>query len=109
MSQPRFHKNVPGWFYTTGECLACGIPEAAAPECLAPLDDQNSDTYFVRQPETPEEIEHVCVAAETCCVDAIRYSGTDEKIIRRLGNDPVRCDHLLPASWYARMFPSSRK
>ena len=29
---PRFDKNVPGAFYTTGHCLSCGAPEDEAPD-----------------------------------------------------------------------------
>jgi hypothetical protein len=47
-----FEKNAPGAFYSTGGCTACGAPEAEAPTLLAPLTDDNLDTYFVRQPET---------------------------------------------------------
>lgn len=94
---PRLELNAVGPFYTTGECLACTMPEAEAPECLAPLsDDNNYHTYFLRQPETSEEIERVCVAAEVCCVSAIRYSGNEQTIIRRLGNREEYCDNLLP-------------
>ena len=96
MQGQRFPKNVPGPFYTTGECLSCGTPEAEAPECLAPLDETNGDTYFLRQPETPEEIERACRAIEVCCADALRYGGTDPAILRRLGNNPLCCDHPLP-------------
>ena len=92
----RFEKNVPGPFYTTGYCLACDTPESEAPDLLAPLAGDNYDTYFVRQPETPDEVERACRALEVCCVAALRYGGDDPKIIRRLGNDPDYCDHLLP-------------
>jgi hypothetical protein len=93
----RFEKNVPGLFYTTGDCLACDAPESEAPDLLEPLRDDNYDTYFVRQPETPEEVERACRALEVCCVAALRYGGTEPSIIRRLGNDPLYCDHLLPS------------
>jgi hypothetical protein len=93
----RFPKNAPGAFYTLGDiteegqwcgrCLSCEIPELTAPTLLAQLDDQNSDTYFLRQPETAEEIEAACVAAEVCCVSAIRYGGRDLAIIQRLGSE----------------------
>jgi hypothetical protein len=92
----RFRKNVPGPFYTTGDCLACDAPEHEAPDLLAPLTGGNYDTYFVRQPATPDEIERACRALEVCCVAALRYGGTDPNIIRRLGNDPDYCDRLLP-------------
>jgi len=91
----RFERNAPGAFYTTGGCTSCGAPEAEAPELLAPLDDENYDTYFVRQPQTAEEVERACSAVEACCLSALRYAGTDPLIIRRLGNRPEFCDHLL--------------
>lgn len=102
MERPaRLELNAPGPFYTTGQCLACGAPEHEAPELLAPLEDDNFETYFVRQPVTPEEVEHACRAAEVCCVSAIRYAGLDEAVIRRLCNDPAYCDHLLPTNpWW---------
>lgn len=92
----RFRKNAPGPFYTTGDCLACDAPEYEAPHFLAPLTHNNSDTYFVRQPSTPDEVERACRALEVCCVAALRYGGSDPDIIRRLGNDPDYCDRLLP-------------
>jgi hypothetical protein len=101
----RFPKNAPGPFYTLGyrdsygnwcgACLWCGAPEAEAPDLLAPLGDDNTDTYFVRQPQSPEEIERACRAIGVCCAEALRYGGTDPAIIRRLGNDPAFCDYLL--------------
>ncbi len=100
----RFPKNVPGAFYTVGhisqegtwcgQCLSCGVPEAEAPTLLAPLEDGNSDTYFVRQPETEDEIEQACSAIEVCCADALRYGGKDPKILARLRRTDC-CDHQV--------------
>lgn len=92
----RFEKNVPGPFYANGDCMACAAPEFEAPELLAQLGDENYDTYFVRQPATSAEIEKACRAIEVCCVVALRYGGSDPAIVRRLGNDSLYCDHLLP-------------
>jgi hypothetical protein len=95
MAHQRFPKNAAGDFYTTGECLSCGIPEHLAPECLAPLDDPRNElgeTYFLRQPSTPVELRNVCAAAKSCCVDAIRYAGTDSAILSLLDNNPLYCD-----------------
>ena len=109
----RFRKNVPGPFYTTGDCLACDAPEQEARDLLAPLIGCNFDTYFVRQPLTPEEVERACRALEVCCVAALRYGGTDPDIIRRLGNEPDYCDRLLPGGpiprpdWLSKQSPSS--
>ena len=102
MTQPdRFHKNVPGDFYTTGceddgDCLSCGTPEHEAPTLLAPHGgpDHNFDTYFIRQPSTPEETEAACRALECCCIRAVRYGGKDRDIIERLGNHPDFCDFV---------------
>lgn len=100
----RFPKNVEGAFYTLGyvgddgswcgQCLSCEIPEREAPTLLAGLTDTNSDTYFVRQPETAEEIEQACCAIEVCCVDALRYGGHDPKILARL-HATGNCDYPL--------------
>jgi hypothetical protein len=96
----RFPKNAPGPFYSLGDvgadgkwhgqCLSCTLPESEAPTLLAALNDENCDTYFVRQPETPEEVDAACAAAEVCCVSAIRYGGKDLAIIQRLGAE--HCD-----------------
>jgi hypothetical protein len=103
----RLPKNAPGPFYTLGyychgrwcgECLACEAPEAEAPDLLAPLKDGNQDTYFLRQPATPDEIERACRAIEVCCVAALRYAGTDPAIIRRLGNTSMHSDYILVRS-----------
>ena len=97
-SMPRFSKNAEGPFYTTGECLACGAPEAEASTLLAELADQQLFTFFVRQPTTPQEIEAACRAAQVCCVSSLRYGGRDPSIIKRLGNTPEFCDHIIDAS-----------
>jgi hypothetical protein len=101
----RFPKNAPGPFYTLGyrascrkwcgECMSCEAPEAEAPDLLAPLGERNFDTYFVRQPTTPDEVERACRALEVCCVSALRYGGTDQAIIRRLGNTPELSDYVI--------------
>ena len=91
----RFPLNVPGPFYTCGNCLACGLPEGEAPELLAPLERGNSTTYFVKQPETAEEVERACMAIRVCCVADLRYGGQDRAIIHRLGNDSGACDFIV--------------
>ena len=105
----RLRCNVEGDFYATGDnplrcgpddrwkgdCLTCGAPESAAPDLLAELNQSNTTTYFVRQPETPEEIDRACDAVKSCCVDALRYGGRDPKIIGKLANNPAYCDYVL--------------
>ncbi len=78
-----------------GECLACGLPEAQAPELLAPLSDADSETYFIRQPFSQTEIKQAIAACHICCVGAIRYAGRDKKIIKELGDE--FCDYRITA------------
>ena len=94
---PRLEKNAPGDWYTTGECMACGAPEAEAPEFLSALTDDDLETYFARQPATTAEVERACRAAEVCCVTSIRYGGRDPAVIRRLGNSGEYCDFVVGA------------
>lgn len=96
MPHPRLPQNAPGPFYGIGGCTACGTPESEAPDLLAALTDDNWETYFVRQPATPAEVERACRAVEVCCLFTLRYAGTDPAIIRRLGNRADHCDHVLP-------------
>jgi hypothetical protein len=91
----RLEKNAPGDWYTTGECMACGAPEAEAPELLSPLTDDDLETYFTRQPATAAELAHACRAAEVCCVTSLRYGGRDPAVIRRLGNSGEFCDFVV--------------
>lgn len=91
----RLAKNAPGAWYTTGACLACGLPEATAPMVFAPLGDENWQTWFVRQPATAAEAELACRAAVGCCVADVRYGGRNRAIIRRLGNHPLYCDNVV--------------
>lgn len=93
---PRRHAaNVEGAWYTTGQCLACSVPEDAAPMLFAPLGGENWLTHFVRQPSSEEEVERACCAAVGCCVADVRYGGRDPGIIRRLGNHPDYCDYVM--------------
>jgi hypothetical protein len=110
----RFPKNADGPFYTLGtqsretnspdaqlvwcgDCLSCEAPELEAPDLLAPLSLENMDTYFVRQPATPEEVANACMAARVCCVAALRYGGRDRSIINQLQNNPELCDYIQSA------------
>jgi hypothetical protein len=110
----RSKKNVAGDFYTIEDgCLACMLPEGEAPTLLN-ADEEEYETFFIRQPQTPEEIEQACCAIEVCCTEALRYGGKDKAIIKRLGNKPAYCDYNLEGKlnniqstfygkWYRRL------
>ena len=105
--QNRFPLNVEGDFYTSGtqdrngkwcgDCLACALPEQEAPTLLAPLGGDRYDTYFIKQPETEEELQQAISAADVCCVGAVRYGGKNKIIINRML--PDTCDFKINAYW----------
>lgn len=101
----RHPENAPGDFYSLGyldgttwlgECLQCLLPEIEAPTLLAKHDETNDQTYFVRQPETAEELAQAIKAVQVCCTEALRYAGRDEKIMRQLG---ARLADHYPSNW----------
>ena len=101
----RFPSIVAGDFYTTGtinrhgswegDCLWCGLPEAEAPGLLAPPVGESWDTYFVRQPATPEELDAAIASTEVCCMSAVRYGGRDRAVLQRI--HPAVADYRI--SW----------
>jgi O-acetyl-ADP-ribose deacetylase (regulator of RNase III) len=58
-------------------------PYHEAPELMAHDRDGSHPCYFKRQPETPEEVEDAVMACVVSCVRAVRYDGTDPKILQR--------------------------
>ena len=80
-----YAKNAPGPFYVIdGECIACGVPHALAPDLVASVEDEPHHCYFKKQPETPEEIERAIKAIGNSCCGALRYAGTDKSIKKQL-------------------------
>jgi hypothetical protein len=78
--------------------MSCGAPEAEAPMLLSELADDQLETFFVRQPQDPSEIEAACRAAQVSCVSSLRYGGQDTTIIQRLGNTAEFSDYLVAAA-----------
>src|SRR5262245_36568713 len=80
----RFPKNAPGPFWVENDmCMSCGAPEHEAPELMA-FDEEANHCYFKRQPITPEETERAVRAVWASCCSAVRYSGDDPLILKRL-------------------------
>jgi hypothetical protein len=104
-------QNALGPFYAVEKlCLSCGLPEDEAPDLLADLDETGGDTFFVKQPETPNEVERACRAIDVCCVKALRYAGDDPAIIQRLQKWPASaecCDVLAVDSDAAKRLPDN--
>ncbi|MFM7023633.1 MAG: ferredoxin [Flavobacteriales bacterium] len=73
--RPRHPLNVSGDFYVEKDsCILCGAPEV---EASGLMEHSNDGCYFVRQPQTDEEIEHAISAIAVSCVSAVRYGGTE--------------------------------
>ena len=91
----RHRLNVVGAFYVEdGGCIACGAPEAEAPELMGWTDDPGHHCYFKKQPANAEEVDHAIRALEVSCCGALRYGGDDPAIIARL--EPGLVDHASP-------------
>lgn len=83
----RHPKNAPGPFYVQHQCcIACKAPEAEAPELMSHAEGADYHCFFRRQPTTPKEFEHACLAVCVSCVEAVRYSGEDPGVLLRLYN-----------------------
>jgi hypothetical protein len=89
--QPLFERepdNAPGGFYVVkGRCITCELPLAVAPRsfswnrCPKEREDGSLHCRVQKQPETSEEIAAMVEATIGSCVEAIRYCGTDAKIL----------------------------
>lgn len=81
----RVPENAPGDFYVeAGACLCCGLPHGEAPELMSDCTVAFRGCYFVRQPQTPQEVERAVQAIWVSELNCIRYGGGDQAIIRRL-------------------------
>ena len=80
--------NAPGPFYVVNQdCITCGYPHVLAPDLMAW--EMNSEghgihCYFRKQPETSQEVEQAVNAVKGSCCGALRYSGSDAEIIKRI-------------------------
>lgn len=87
-TRERYKLNAEGDFYVEdGVCTACDAAPSEAPELIV-YDEETYNCYFKRQPKTLEEVEKAIKAVCVSCVEALRYSGNDTKILDRL---PIQC------------------
>jgi len=74
-----------GDFYVmSDECIVCGAPQAEAPDLIDHSKLVHDVCYFKKQPETPEEIRRAIDAISVSCINALRYRGTNEAILKQL-------------------------
>ena len=87
--------NAPGDFYVEQEgCTLCGSPEFEAHGLMGRSDE---GCYFIRQPQTKEEIEYAINSVAVSCISIVRYAGTDQRIIKKLHDlgSGDECDNPL--------------
>lgn len=87
--------NAPGDFYMEKDvCILCGAPEDQA---MGLMKSSDEGCYFVRQPETEQEIDYAINAVTVSCIGAVRYGGVDQDIIKKLYDlgSQNECDHFL--------------
>ncbi|MBX3257457.1 MAG: ferredoxin [Chitinophagaceae bacterium] len=103
----RYPENSKGDFYVEdGVCTSCGAPEAEAPDLIEHSKFEYGHCYFKKQPETDDEIERAINAIAVSCISGLRYSGTDEKILKRLYEigEGEQCDHKPKGSYKTLIF-----
>ena len=98
--------SVPGPFYVVKDtCLNCGLPPETAPKNICWNEAYKKNTNcsdclkscrVFRQPETPGERNDLIESAIGSCVEAIRYCGTDPKILEKFRKEGYArlCDAL---------------
>jgi len=103
----RYPDSAPGPFYVIkDQCVICALPPQTAPESITwsaetmrCSDGSVCPTHcrVERQPETDAEVVAVIEAACGSCCEAIRYCGTDPRILAKFkewGNERL-CDLLV--------------
>ena len=93
MTKDRHIENSKGDFYVErASCINCGAPHEEAPNLIGHSKIFDGHCFFKKQPQTDLEIEMAINAISVSCVGALRYGGTDQKIIKRLCS--LGCEHL---------------
>lgn len=79
----RHPQNADGPFYVVnGDCMACGAPELEAPALMS--HDESGHCYFHSQPSDHDETNSAIKALWASCCQAIRYSGNNPEILKKL-------------------------
>lgn len=87
----REEQSVPGDFYVESKCcVSCGVPQAAAPDLVGWTNDQSTQCYWKKQPETPGEMEQAFAVFDGQELGCHRYAGHDPVIQARVGRES--CD-----------------
>lgn len=87
--------------------MSCGVPQSIAPELVGWRDDTSGLCYWIRQPETAEEVEKAIKIIHTQELGCHRYGGDDRAILKRLPREECDFFHPEKAFRYQREFGAS--
>jgi len=84
-----YYKNCKGDFIVDNSdcdhCHYCKLPQTVAPGLI---EFDRSSCYFIKQPETKEEIDIAINALSVCDCSAVKYRGKDKQIINKILSSP---------------------
>ena len=84
-----------GDFYVQERCCtACGVPQLIAPELVGWTEKELPSCYWIRQPETADEVDRAIKIIQAQELGCHRYAGNDPAILERLARED--CDFLCP-------------
>jgi hypothetical protein len=97
-----YEKNCQGDFIVEdGVCILCCLPETEAPDLMA---SDDLSCYFKKQPSSEPEIDRAIEAIKVSCCEAVRYVGTDKKIIRRILTEEYTTHYCVPKATKWQLF-----
>ena len=88
-------KSTFGDFYVEETCcMNCGVPQAIAPDLVGWTNEDLQQCYWVKQPQTADELDRAIQIIHAQEIGCHRYSGSDRAILRRLPAE--QCDQVRP-------------
>jgi hypothetical protein len=91
-----------GFYVEEGCCVSCGVPQMVAPELVGWTEEESPSCYWIRQPETADEVNRAIRIIREQDLGCHRYSGNDPAILKRVPRE--ECDFFHPGrAWrYSR-------
>ena len=106
-------KSATGDFYVQDTCcMSCGVPQSIGPDLVGWTNENLTQCYWIKQPETADELDRAIEIVHTQELGCHRYSGNDPAILQRLPAED--CDQirpglkLHPAPYFASSGPTPR-
>lgn len=91
------------FYVQQGCCMSCGVPQAIAPELVGWRDQtQQLKCYWIKQPETADELDRAIEILHTQELGWHRYAGNDPAILKRC--PPEDRDHVHPKMALSRRY-----